>query len=511
MNFKKVFIGIGVLWWLILACGTGFCEEQLDFDETEALIYILREKGIISDVEAARFLEIYTNQVAIKKSKKDQMAKEYEEKLKAYEQKMELQEKYVDRQFEEFKGEMLYNKVPDWVSKLKWKGDIRSRYQADLFDKSNADFHKSDDFTELANTKRDRYRVRLRSRIDLLANISKEVQAGVRLSTGNEKDPVSTNDTMGDYFNKDGIVLDRAYLKWQPFSQLAVTGGRFENPWFGTDLVWDSDVNFEGLAVSAQLSPSEASSFYLTMGAFPLQEEEWHKDKWLLGYQVGKSFKPRADLKYQFAVAYYDYHNIEGVLNDVNRPNQKDYTAPLFMQKGNSLIDIDPSPDSILPAMGSDYNELNFTARIDMAFFYPVNIVLEFDFVTNVGFDEKDILKKVKVLEGLDNNEYKGIDSWPEDVNGYQLALTVGNETTKKLAEWKTYLAYKHLEADAVLDAFTDSDFHLGGTNARGWILGAQAGIAKNTWVAFKWISADEILGSPLSIDVMQFDLNVSF
>ena len=64
---------------------------------------------------------------------------------------------------------------------------------------------------------------------------------------------------------------------------------------------------------------------------------------------------------------------------------------------------------------------------------------------------------------------------------------------------------------DAVLDAFTDSDFHLGGTDTKGYILGGSFGIDKNTWFTMRWLSADPIDGPPLSIDVLQADLNARF
>jgi hypothetical protein len=72
-------------------------------------------------------------------------------------------------------------------------------------------------------------------------------------------------------------------------------------------------------------------------------------------------------------------------------------------------------------------------------------------------------------------------------------------------------LNYKYLEADAVVDGFTDSDFHLGGTNAKGWIVGGDMGLAKNVWITTRWLTANEISGIPLSIDVFQLNLNAKF
>jgi hypothetical protein len=67
------------------------------------------------------------------------------------------------------------------------------------------------------------------------------------------------------------------------------------------------------------------------------------------------------------------------------------------------------------------------------------------------------------------------------------------------------------LERDAVLDAFTDSDFNLGGTNAKGFVLGGSYGVEKNAWLTARWFSANEIDGPPLSIDTLFLDLNVRF
>jgi hypothetical protein len=77
--------------------------------------------------------------------------------------------------------------------------------------------------------------------------------------------------------------------------------------------------------------------------------------------------------------------------------------------------------------------------------------------------------------------------------------------------DWQLSLAYRHLEADAVLDAFTDGDFHLGGTNNKGYILGAQYGLGKNSWLSARWLSSNEITGLPLAVNVFQLYLNAKF
>ena len=62
-----------------------------------------------------------------------------------------------------------------------------------------------------------------------------------------------------------------------------------------------------------------------------------------------------------------------------------------------------------------------------------------------------------------------------------------------------------------MLDAFAESNFLLGGTNAKGWILEGRYGFLDRGYIQARYITADEIEGPPLGIDILQFDLNLSF
>jgi hypothetical protein len=237
----------------------------------------------------------------------------------------------------------------------------------------------------------------------------------------------------------------------------------------------------------------------LTLGVFPLYEEEFSdRDKWLYAGQAGVEYRKAMGLSGKLGVAYYDYENITGVRNDPLQPGVWDFTAPQFQQKGNTLMDIDPGA-GIKTALASDYNLLNVTAQLDYDYWFPIHIVLLMDYVKNLGFDRTEVAART----GNPNVE--------EDTEGYQFGLTVGYPTIRYFGEWNTFLFYKYLGADAVLDAFTDSDFHLGGTNAKGWILGGELGLYKNVWLRGRWLTADEIKGPPLAIDVLQVDVNARF
>ena len=404
-----------------------------------------------------------------------------------------------------------------WAERIEISGDLRLRLQKDLFDEGNADILRPDDPTTLMNTTQDRDRYRARARLAIKANLVDprevnvgKVEAGLRISSGSDDDPVSTNETLGDTFNKDDALFDRYYLKWQykpelpiwgRIPRISLTGGRMANPWFTSDLVWDSDVNLEGLAFNLQSDTLAENGWhlFLTAGAFPLQEVALSDDdKWLYAGQVGLSVQPFYGVDFKLGVAYYDYQNIIGRENDPPLPGIFDFTAPGFQQMGNTLIDIDPTSD-IKTALASEYKIVDITSEVDLSFFHPVHILLEAGYVQNIGFDKADVIERT------------GNPNIDEETSGYRFGLKVGYPAIINVGDWNASFYYKYLEADAVLDAFTDSDFHLGGTNAKGWIAGLEYGLFKNIWLTARWLSTDEIEGVPLAVDTLQLDINARF
>jgi hypothetical protein len=119
--------------------------------------------------------------------------------------------------------------MPEWLSRIKFKGDLRLRYQGDYFADNlaangfNANLNRdpmsvnsvgnNTDFSTLRNISEDRNRLRLRMRLAMDAKVTQGIKVGMRLATGKLNDPVSTNQTMGNSLQANTVVLDRAYLK----------------------------------------------------------------------------------------------------------------------------------------------------------------------------------------------------------------------------------------------------------------------------------------------------------
>ena len=395
--------------------------------------------------------------------------------------------------------------LPDWVDRFKFSGDIRLRFQEDMFQKDNTTPANLALFgIKMDNSTENRQRLRVRARLNLGIKITDDWTAGLRLTTGDTTTPVSSNQTMGNTFNKYSVVFDRAYLKYDPYRWLSVSGGRIPNPWFSTDLVWYEDLNFEGLAATLKPQLSDHLTGFFTAGAFPIQEIQSSdtvlaKSKWLFGAQAGAEWVSEDMSKLKLGVSYYKYTNIAGQPNPIGSTAYS-LTAPQYTQKGNSMFNNNAvnNPTANPNALAANFHELNLTGMYDWAAFDPMHVVFTGDFVKNIGFDRQEILQRT------------GLDIKPRTM-GYQAQVMLGVPEIKKDGEWQAYFGYRHLERDAVLDAFTNPDFHLGGTDTKGYFIGGNYGVNKNAWIGLRYMSADQIDGPPLAIDVLLVDLNAKF
>jgi hypothetical protein len=433
--------------------------------------------------------------------------------------------------------------LPDWLSRIELNGDIRLRYQGDFYADGNDTYfdwqtinngaNPASDPDALLNVSKDENRWRERLRLGMNARINDSLKAGIRLTTGNTNNPVSTNQTLGNYNNRWEVVVDRAYLQYDWMQDhppgydpqtLVILGGRFANPFFHTDMVWDADVGFEGVAGTWTSGYGESSedddyipSVFTTLGGFMIEDGgDDCSSKYLLAAQVGgewslhENLSGEKDSKVKLGVAYYDYNNMEAKRNSLDNFSE-DCTAPEFMQKGNSLTQISNITGETFPSLvglAGDYDIVNVTAQYDYEAAPDMHMILTADYATNVGFDRDDIFKRT--------GEY-----FPEQTDAWHVRAQAGRRKVRRARDWQAFAGYKYIEADAVLDAFNDSDFHLGGTDAKGWYLGGSYGLMTNTWLTARWMSTDEIDGyngtqgnfgkQKLGIDIFQLDLNARF
>ncbi len=396
--------------------------------------------------------------------------------------------------------------LPSWLNRISLAGDFRLRGESDGFPSGNATpaQYNPAGLTLISDTTERNNYMRIQARLDMKAKVSDSTYTDFRISSGTTTNPDSTNQTLGTGFNKSSLVLDRAFVHSDVYPWLAFNGGKIPNPWLSTDLVWDADVNFEGAAGQAKSQLNDAWAGFITVGAFPYQyiqksDTVYANPKWLYGSQLGMAWAAPDTSNVQFGVALYDFMHVEGITNPTQGTHFYDQTAAQGMQKGNTLMYVNAVGDPVLYGIASKFRELDVTAKMDLASLDPFHVLLAGDFVRNLGYNQQDILQRT------------GLAAPPPQINAYQVTLTVGMPKILRAGDWQANVAYKYLESDAVLDALTDSDFHLGGTNAKGFIVGGSYGLDDNVWTTVRWISTDQISGAPLAIDTLQIDLNTRF
>jgi hypothetical protein len=495
------------------AFNPAIAQERREFDElrstTYELINLLVDEGILSRAKADLLIR--------EANRRTEEAKQKAVESKATESKV-VRVPYVpqtvrDQIRDEIKQDIVAEAkasgwgnpgaLPEWMDRISFEGDIRLRYQGDRYPPDNAPAFAFPAGQDITNTTEDRDRFAVRARLGMKLKFSDWLTGGMRLTTGNTTTPVSTNQTLGNSFNKYSMVLDQAYVRADPTEWLTISGGRIPNPWFSTELVWDEDVNFDGVAATYKPRFNESVNGFLTVGAFPLQEVSdstttLAKDKWLVGVQGGMAWNLPHNSNVKVGLALYNFKNIEGIRN-TGATTFYDLTAPQFRQKGNSLFDITGLGTGALYGLTANFKELNLTAAYDIARFDPVHVVLTGDFVKNIGYDSAEISQRT------------GLAAPDPETKGYYTRVMVGMPRLRSQGDWQAHLGYKYLERDAVVDAYTDSDFHLGGTNAKGFIIGGSYGLGSNSWMSLRWMSSTQISGAPLSIDVMQLDFNARF
>ena len=269
--------------------------------------------------------------------------------------------------------------LPTLLARLKPEGEIRFRYEADLYPSNNSNLDNAFvNFNAIntgspinilpsalalnpppqwnANQNRNRYRmlVRLGTGIELGDNFS----AGVRVATGDNNSPVTANQSFGlanqgqgGQFSKYAIWLDRAYIRYDlggggPDTGMLAVGapssmvgpgelgdagmtlwfGRFDNPFFSTPIIFDNDLGFDGAAIRLTYNHEDIVIPSVVAGAFPVfntdlnfssnQAEKFPSyDKYLFAIQGGTQVNITKNWSTQLAAAYYSFYNIEGQLS----------------------------------------------------------------------------------------------------------------------------------------------------------------------------------------------------
>lgn len=296
---------------------------------------------------------------------------------------------------------------------------------------------------------------------------SDAVKVIMELASGAD-DPVSRNVTFDSGFSADDIGFDLAYADWQATDGLHVLAGKMKNPLYragGNSLIWDSDLNPEGLALTY-----DQGMFFGAAGYFWVEERATDDDSTLYAVQLGAKFNIAEKARLTAGVGYFTFTNTIGNIPFYNG-----------LPKGNSVD-----------------TQLRYLYE-----YRDTEVFLQFD--TKVGDLPLQLFAQTTRNSEVDEQD-----------TGMAYGARLGS--AKEPGEWEIALAYHDIEADSVVGTFNDSDFGGGGTGASGLIFKTRYLLAKNVVLAGTYFSntvnanSSSISSLPeLDYDRLQLDVEFKF
>ncbi len=462
--------------------------------------------------------------------------------------------------------------LPTLLARLKPEGEIRFRYEADLYPSGNnnegafPNFNAINtgspfdvtgfDFAPQWNTDQNRNRYRMLVRLGAGIELDDNFSAGLRIGTGENNSPVSANQSLGlanqaqgGQFSDYAIWLERAYIRYdlgggEDEAALALMVGRFDNPFFSTPLIFDNDLGFDGTAVRLSYNYQNVVIPTLVAGAFPVFNTDLNfasnapqkfqsYDKYLLAIQGGTQINFARNWSTQVAAAYYYFYNIEGKLSSPfyayteDDQGDTDNSRPSFAQKGNTYF---PIRDIIADAY-NDYGAINqwqyyglatpfqnlaFTGKLTYDGFEPVSVSLIGEVIQNVAFNKSEINdiavnNRGEVVADDPDIDTDNIGDFEGSGTAWLVDLEVGHAQLDKLGAWQLAFGYRWIGSDAVVDGFNDSDFGFGGTNMKGFTVAGRLALSPQVYLALRWFGSESIAGPQFDMNIFQFDVGAQF
>lgn len=359
-------------------------------------------------------------------------------------------------------------KLAEHIQQVKLSGDIRLR---------NDRSHKSGTGTNHRN----RNRFRLRFGADVI--LPEDLTATLRLGSGTGEQ-VSTNQSFDNLSSQKSLWIDLAVLKWAP--QVSESGsvflqaGRMPNPlWrvYSSDLIWDDDLNPEGLAQGVEWLLPQAG---LTLFANALQmvadeDSNSGKNQWVFSEQAGLETRLPLETRLRLAAAYHFW-------SDVNRSS----LGTTAVNDGNRR-----TANSASGILLNRFGVGEATARLS-------------GWAGNVPLALQATLARNLIARG---------DLSPTARDGYQYGLIVGS--AKAAGTWEAAAFQKYSQTDVTVADAADSDFGDGGTNQQGQIF--WVAYAPTDWMQLKtkYSVVDaidtQLVPNDKAVRRLQLDLSIKF
>ena len=448
-----------------LSANSAFAQSEI-IDE---LLDKLRDKGVLSDDEYQ----------ALKKAREEERLEQRAERRRQAVKAAQDQEK------EEKAKQATKVDINPGIRSIQLFGDVRLRYESRAGSSSFAVPGTGGAFDWTAD------RWRYAARIGIRGDLTENWFYGLRLDTGTN--PRSSWVTFGNNSNAtaggvapygktgDAISIGQVYAGWRTWPWLTLQAGKMPNPFFTTPMVWDPDINPEGLAERLSFAVNDKLTLFGNFGQFVYQHYNPNDTSGglSLGNHEGYQFGWQGGVNYQFnekvsgraAISFYNYSGM----------NQTTAFTPTISNGFGGPFAKGPQ---------------NTTVASNLAFHNGTNSLRYFSFPAEVNFPIGswsargfgDLAYNIQAGDRAQAGNYASVGDEPL---AYQLGLAVGtnlgltmNQVAAKKNTWEARVYWQQVQLNSIDPNLTDSDFFEGRTNLEG------------IFVAFAYAPSDSIIGT---------------
>lgn len=235
-----------------------------------------------------------------------------------------------------------------------------------------------------------RNRMRFRLRVNANAKLNDEFSGGLTLETGDINNPVSVMQTANQQGTRKPLYLGRAFIDYRPrfFKPLMLTGGKISQPWVSTQLVWDVDLNPEGLAQTLSFGLERAPLLKrITLVGFELPFSETAGvslnnqsivQTAVYGGQLQTAWRFTPWMKFSASTAFYNWHHPDPIALAVATAN------PASPDLGLLKLNSNANQNSVVTTTGTFFatGQKTITNAQFASKFALLDTIARFDFTT---------------------------------------------------------------------------------------------------------------------------------
>jgi len=280
----------------------------------------------------------------------------------------------------------------------------------------------------------------------------------------------------GDIDNKQGVFIKRAMLGWKATDWLTLEAGRMNNPLYTTPMVWDADLNFEGLAEKVNYKLNFADLFFTaTQSEYLGDRKNFSGTGAPVDTNTTELFAFQGGAKY----AFDDHTSAKAALTYTTYSHNTNNTK--FSPQ------LSTSTNTVVTATSFGVNDLD-TIEIPAEFNYymganSIGMRLFGDYVHNTSGSDRCAAAGAAIC-ALGNDD-----------NAWMLGVAVGSAVDFKSFEankmvkgdWAARIWYQDVGAYSVDPNAVDSDFMDSRVNMKGVVFKAQYNFLENVFANFAY------------------------